>query len=57
MRLGLRSLLVALAVILFILSVLIDENAFDFLAFGLAAVAASFIVDDFVGGSFGRDNR
>ena len=57
MRLGLRSLLVALAVILFVLSVLIDENAFDFLGFGLAAFAASFIVDDFVGGSLGRANR
>ncbi|MBA2359926.1 MAG: hypothetical protein H0V79_03135 [Actinobacteria bacterium] len=57
MRLGLRSLLLALAVILFIVSAVTDENQFDLLAFGLAAFAASFVVDDVVGGSFGRDKR
>ena len=56
MRLGLRTLLVALAIVLFIVSALSDENAFDFMAFGLAVFAASFVVEDVVGGYFRRDN-
>ena len=60
MRLGLRTILVVVAVILFLLAALTDENAFDFLAFGLAVFAASFVVEDVVGGWGGRgriDNR
>ena len=50
MRLGLRTLLLALAVILFIVSALTEENRFDFMAFGLAVFAASFVVEDIVSG-------
>jgi hypothetical protein len=50
MRLGLRTLLLVLAVILFIVSALTEENRFDFMAFGLAVFAASFVVEDVVGG-------
>jgi hypothetical protein len=54
MRLGLRALLVGLAVVLFIVSALTEENRFDFLAFGLAVFAASFVVEDVAGGWFRR---
>jgi hypothetical protein len=54
MRLGLRAILLVLAVILFLVAALMDENRFEFLAFGLAVFAASFVVDDLVGGRFGR---
>jgi hypothetical protein len=57
MRLGLRTLLVALAVVLFIVSVLTEENQFDFLAIGLAVFAASFVVEEVAGGYFRRDAR
>ncbi len=57
MRLGLRTILVALAVILFIVSALTEENRFEFKAFGLAVFAASFVVEDVVGGYFRRDAR
>ncbi len=50
MNLGLRTILLVLAVILFIVSALTEENRFDFMAFGLAIFAASFVVDDVVGG-------
>jgi len=50
MRLGSRTLLLALAVILFIVSALTEENRFDFMAFGLAVFAASFVIEDVVGG-------
>jgi len=54
MKLGLRALLVGLAVVLFIVSALTEENRFDFLAFGLAVFAASFVVEDVAGGWFRR---
>jgi hypothetical protein len=50
MRLGLRTLLLALAVVLFIVSALTEENRFDFMAFGLAVFAGSFVIEDVVGG-------
>lgn len=57
MRLGLRTLLLVLAVILFIVSALTEENRFDFMAFGLAVFAASFVVEDVVGGFTTSSNR
>lgn len=54
MKLGLKALLVGLAVVLFIVSALTEENRFDFLAFGLAVFAASFVVEDVAGGWFRR---
>ena len=46
MRFGLRSILLAVAVLLFVVAALTDDNYADLLAFGLAAFAASFLVDD-----------
>jgi hypothetical protein len=45
MSFGLRGLLLLLAVILFIVGALSDENQQDLLFWGLAIFAASFIVD------------
>jgi hypothetical protein len=50
MRIGLRAILLLLAVILFVVAALTEENRFEFMAFGLAVFAASFVVDDLVGG-------
>jgi len=45
MKLGLGSLLVVVAVVLFVLAFLSDSRQGDMLALGLAAFAASFVVD------------
>lgn len=45
MGFGFRGLLLLLAVILFIVGALSDENQQDLLFWGLAIFAASFIVD------------
>lgn len=45
MTFGLRSILLAVAVVLFILSAVTDGGG-DLIAFGLAAFAASFLVSD-----------
>jgi len=57
MNLGLRTLLLVLAVILFIVSALTEENRFDFMAFGLAVFAGSFVIEDIVGGFRTTRNR
>jgi hypothetical protein len=54
MRLGLRSILLLVAVILFVVAVVTDDNFGDLLALGLAAFAAAFLVDDF---DLGRGRR
>lgn len=46
MHFGLRSILLVVAIVLFVLAVILDENAFDLLALGLAALAGSLLVDD-----------
>lgn len=45
MKLGLGSLLLIVAVALFVIAFLSDKNYGDMLALGLAAFAASFVVD------------
>jgi hypothetical protein len=45
-NLGVRSILILVAVVLFLLAWLSDERYADLLALGLAAFAASFVVDD-----------
>jgi len=45
MSFGFRGLLLLLAVVLFIVGALSDENQQDLLFWGLAIFAASFIVD------------
>ena len=57
MRLGLRTLLVALAIILFVVAALTDDNQFEFMTIGLAVFAASFIAEEMAGGYFRRDTR
>ena len=44
MNIGLRQILLALAVLLFVIAVFSDENYADLLAWGLAAFAAAFLV-------------
>jgi hypothetical protein len=46
MRFGLRGLLLIVAVVLFILAVVLDENGFDLLAIGLALMAGAMLVGD-----------
>ena len=45
MNLGLRAILLIVAIILFVLAALTDASA-DLLAFGLACLAAAFVVDE-----------
>ncbi len=45
MKMGLGSLLSVIAVVLFVIAFLSDSNYGDMLALGLAAFAASFVVD------------
>jgi hypothetical protein len=46
MKYGLRTLLLLAAVVLFVIALFSDANYADLLALGLAAMAASFVVDD-----------
>jgi peptidoglycan/LPS O-acetylase OafA/YrhL len=46
---GLRALLLLVAVVLFVIAVFSDEHYADLLAWGLAAFAASFVADDLAG--------
>jgi hypothetical protein len=46
MRLGLRSVLLIVAVVLLVLAAIVNDNAFDLLALGIAAFAGAFLVDD-----------
>jgi hypothetical protein len=57
MRLGVRSILLLVAVILFIVAAISNDNFGDLLAFGLAAFAAAFLVDDFGLDAGGRGRR
>ncbi len=59
MKFGLRTILIIVAVILFLIAVISDDNWADMVALGLAAFAASFIVDEVIPGGIGprHDNR
>jgi hypothetical protein len=46
MNITLRAILLAAAIVLFILALLMDENYSDLLVLGLAAFAGAFLVDD-----------
>ena len=46
MRFGLRAILLIVAIVMFVLAVILDENAFDLMALGLAALAGSLLVAD-----------
>ncbi len=45
MNLGLRTILLLAAVVLFVICVFSEENYFDLLALGLAAFAGAFLSD------------
>jgi predicted cobalt transporter CbtA len=54
MKIGLRQILLGIAVVLFVLAVFSDTNYADLIAWGLAAFAAAFLVDELgVGDRFG----
>lgn len=57
MNLGLRSLLLLVAIILFVIAVFSDTNWSDLVAWGLAAFAASFLVGDSNLGSLASGRR
>jgi hypothetical protein len=58
MRFGIRSILLLVAIVLFVLAVISGDNWTDLVALGLAAFAASFVVDDLgIGANIGADNR
>lgn len=46
MTLGLRAILLLVATVLFLLAAIADGNTFDFLALGLASVAAALLVSE-----------
>ena len=52
MQLGLRAILLVVAIILFVVAAITNgENAFDFLVLGLACVAGALVVEELgVGG-------
>ena len=58
MNLGVRTILLIVAVVLFVLAVLIDDNWTDFVGLGLAAFAGAFLSDALGWGdlSFGERN-
>jgi peptidoglycan/LPS O-acetylase OafA/YrhL len=57
MNLGLRSLLLLVAIILFVVAVFSDTNWNDLVAWGLAAFAAAFLVGDSNLSSFASGRR
>ncbi len=57
MNIGLRALLLIVAVILFVLAAITDDNTADLLAFGLACMAGSFLVGDLGLPGMGRRGR
>jgi hypothetical protein len=57
MKLGPRILFTAAAAVLFVLAVFMDENYFDLLALGLAALAVGLIIDELGIGRLGSLKR
>ncbi len=54
MRAGPRVILLGIAILLFLLALVLDENTIDLLLLGLIFFAASFMVDDLMGASTAR---
>ncbi len=52
LRFGLRSLLLVVATLMFVLAVVVDEDAFDVAMIGLACLSGAFLV-----GELGVDRR
>jgi hypothetical protein len=55
MQLGLRAILLVVAIILFIVAAVTNgDNMFDFLALGLACIAGALVVEELGVGGAGR---
>lgn len=54
MKLGLRSILLLAAVVLFVIAIFVDRDQIKWIAAGLAVFAAAFFVSDVPVGRFGR---
>ncbi|MDX6481516.1 MAG: hypothetical protein QOG85_2026 [Gaiellaceae bacterium] len=54
MQLGLRAILLVVAIILFIIAAISDTDAFNFLVFGLACLAGALLVEELGVGAAGR---
>ena len=46
MKLGVRSVLLVVATFMFVLAVILDENAFDVAMIGLACLSGAFLVGE-----------
>lgn len=57
MKLGLRSILLLAAVVVFLVAIFIDKNQIKWIAAGLALFAASFFISDSPGLFGGRRRR
>ncbi len=59
MQFGLRTILLLVAVVLFVIALFSNENFSDLLALGLAAFAGAFLADALGWGerTFGQTNR
>jgi hypothetical protein len=56
MQLGLRAILLVVAIILFIVAAISNgDNAFNFLTLGLACVAGALVVEELGVGGVGRN--
>ncbi len=57
MRFGIREILLAVAVVLFLLSVFVEESSTELIAFGLAAFAAGVLLTGMDTSRWGRRLR
>jgi len=53
MKMGLRSIVLLGAVVLFVIAIFVDKNQFKWMAAGLAAFAGAFLLGDLAGGGMG----
>ena len=54
---GLRTILLLAAVVVFVLAILVNKDQIKWLTAGLALFAASFLVGELIGGGFGARLR
>jgi hypothetical protein len=56
-KLGLRTILLLAAVLLFIVAIFVDRDQVKWVAAGLAVFAGAFLLGDLGGGGFGKRLR
>jgi hypothetical protein len=54
---GVRTILLLAAVIVFVVAIFVDKDQVKWLAAGLALLAGSFLVSELAGGGFGAKMR